>query len=368
MELTIVSGELGSTGPQLMQPAVALAKAGLLYADRVTLVSRGAYLPAMVARGLLAADKGERLNAAVSVLAGVDAGTDSYARLASEQHRTDEEQAEFEAQRDRLLEATASVFDRGLEYTLELVGAQELAEPVMADLVRLEPLLVDEPLFDLDVGVLAHRLSAYIEQVVDSKTTTHPLFDDRARGILASLVTAGAVERDHLTLTNRAALANELVSGLEAFPLASMDVVLDVRGRIRQSLVRFRAAIAEASAELSATAADPTFYRAVEDIRVRLVEPALLEIRESLEDLGALPTLGRGFPTAAGGFLGMVAGLAVDLGDLASASAGLGAAGAAVVREGEYRRQSQLERRTNRFFFLYETNVELARAIQVPGY
>ena len=88
------------------------------------------------------------------------------------------------------------------------------------------------------------------------------------------------------------ALATTLASDVDCFPDASIDVLLDVRERITGARVHFTAAIAQAAAEL--TDADPPDERlgmVVNDLRRRLVDPALDDMRESLHALGARRTL-----------------------------------------------------------------------------
>jgi hypothetical protein len=77
---------------------------------------------------------------------------------------------------------------------------------------------------------------------------------------------------------------------LRAFPDADMDVVLDVRDRLQPSRARFRQAMTEAGRSL-ATADASELADACRYLRQTEVEPALLEIGEALEDLGAVPTL-----------------------------------------------------------------------------
>jgi hypothetical protein len=88
------------------------------------------------------------------------------------------------------------------------------------------------------------------------------------------------------------ALATTLASDVDCFPDASIDVLLDVRERITGARVHFTAAVAQAATEL--TDADPPDERlemVVNDVRRRVIEPALDDLRESLTALGARRTL-----------------------------------------------------------------------------
>jgi hypothetical protein len=108
---------------------------------------------------------------------------------------------------------------------------------------------------------------------------------------------APAAESAETPATSRASwetmLARSLLGQLEAFPNASMDVVLDVRNRLQGPRVRFRAALASVANDLSESDRDVKPAVAVEDLRVRIIDPALQEIREELEALGARRTLMR---------------------------------------------------------------------------
>ncbi|HEV3000436.1 MAG TPA: hypothetical protein VGW75_06825 [Solirubrobacteraceae bacterium] len=88
------------------------------------------------------------------------------------------------------------------------------------------------------------------------------------------------------------ALASTLLSELEGFPDASIDELLDVRERLAGPRIRFRAAMASAARELAGADERPNEVAAVvQDLRVRVIEPSLLEIREALTALDARSTL-----------------------------------------------------------------------------
>lgn len=140
-----------------------------------------------------------------------------------------------------------------------------------------------------------------------------------------------------------------------------MDAILDVRKRMTAPLVRFRAAVAEAARELEATPADAAFTAEALDINRRLVAPALVELEESLESLGALPTLRRGWPKLAAGAVSLVAGAAVGVPDLAAlAAATAGTIGPVLAyQELKYRSDESRDRRANKWFFVYDVQRRL---------
>lgn len=110
------------------------------------------------------------------------------------------------------------------------------------------------------------------------------------------------------------------------------------------------------------TPLDARFDTSVRSIHTRLVAPALQELDETLDELGARPTLLRGWPAIAGGAVGLVAGVAVGAAELAQLACVTAGASVAAVKEAEVRRSVEKARRENRFFFLYEANRQLKHA------
>jgi hypothetical protein len=91
---------------------------------------------------------------------------------------------------------------------------------------------------------------------------------------------------------DEALIATRLLGQLEAFPDASMDVLLDVRNRLEGPRVHFRAAMSRAAnalAQMSIT--DENVDASIAQLRVETVDPALIEIREALHELGVRRTL-----------------------------------------------------------------------------
>jgi predicted NBD/HSP70 family sugar kinase len=85
-------------------------------------------------------------------------------------------------------------------------------------------------------------------------------------------------------------LAAHLLGELQAFPDADTADILDVRERLRDARVGFRAAMARAGRELADV--PPDEFQAAADAYAREhVQPAVLGIREQLKELRAGPTL-----------------------------------------------------------------------------
>ncbi|MCU1372517.1 MAG: hypothetical protein JWO77_3711 [Ilumatobacteraceae bacterium] len=198
--------------------------------------------------------------------------------------------------------------------------------------------------FDHVVGSLA----ALLEQ---PSGHVHPLVAADATGALGNLVGENE-SRFTLTYANRAEIAARLIAAVPGFPDASVDELVDLRERVSPSLVRFRAAVADLEEEAGASVLDDDFDRSFLDLRLRVVDPALEELRESFEDEGAIGALTRAVPKVSTSLIGFAAALAVHAPDLAGAAAlgaGVLAAGADEIR---HQRQTQRDRRSNRFFLL----------------
>jgi hypothetical protein len=89
------------------------------------------------------------------------------------------------------------------------------------------------------------------------------------------------------------ALATALLLGqLPAFPDADIDVILDVRERLADARVRFQAVMSEAAKDFADVPPDE-FGAEVDRFRRQSVRPALVDIRDKLEELDAIPTLDR---------------------------------------------------------------------------
>jgi hypothetical protein len=163
-------------------------------------------------------------------------------------------------------------------------------------------------------------------------------------------------------------LATSLLGGLEGFPDASIDVILDVRERLELPLTRFRSAVAEAARELSRD--DPSdLDAAIADLRKRVVAPAIAEIQEELEALNVRSTLLRvaSNPLTAGTFAAQLS-LAVGAGGtggLAALVRSLLAAPAVatMAKEADYRSTKKRTLRLRPYWMLHEAGVELRKRV-----
>ena len=241
-------------------------------------------------------------------------------------------------------------------------AARELKAAADAGVLDFD-LLDAQRTYDMEVEPLLHETIVRLLDAVVALATTpgaiYPVFDDRADTVISALA-----RHELVPTVTRVGIAQELVVSLQTFPMASMDVVLDVRERIRPSLARFRAALAQASDQLGQFDAAQGFGPAVEDLRARTIDPALQEIEENLEQLGARPTLLRGWPAAAAEALGLTAAAAVKAPELAQYVPLLAGMSTAYTKELLTRAELDRERRRNQFFFLHAAERYLAEGIE----
>ena len=336
-----------------------MTKAALLYADKVTIASPGASMLTAFA-SLTLGDQTQKMRTLAKlagVLPGGDAIPDAVEHLLSRKHYSREELLAL-----RHLHESARELESIVEHQLDEAGAAELAPAIESGVVEIDLLGFDEMSGEDDFDIVLEHVISLMERTVSSSSTSHPLFDGSASGFLRAMVDEGAVSDVALGPATEIGLARALIANLEAFPQASMDVVLDVRGRLRDPLVRFRVAVDALSRETRETPLGLAFEAEVRRLYRIKVEPALLEIRELMDEMSVRPTLARtastGLPTAVISFL-VGAGLGapdwIKLGSLGGMAVG------AAAKEYLKRRDLTGSARTNEVFFLYAADAALAR-------
>jgi hypothetical protein len=336
-----------------------MAKAALLYADRVTIASPNAALLASMA-SLTVGDRRQRLKT-LSQLAGALPGGEAISpivdHLLAQKHHSRDELLML-----RQLEASFAELETIVESQLAEAGAEELALAIAEGLVEIDLLGVDEIGAERDLDVVIERVVALIENAVSRSSGSHPLFDDSSGDLLRAMVNEGRIDDVALEGAREIAVANTLIASLDAFPHASMDVILDVRERLADALMRFRVAVDAMSRETGDIPSGPGFEAEVRRLYRIRVEPALLEIRELLTEMDALPSLARA--ASAGvlpGALAFVAGASLGGADWAALASLGGAAAAAGAGEYLKRRAVHASVRKNECYFLYAADIMLDR-------
>jgi len=190
---------------------------------------------------------------------------------------------------------------------------------------------------------------------------THPMLDEQAGELVRLGVEAGEIS---VTETGRAmgrhgGLASDLLRRLPLFDAASVDEVLSIRRELDRPLVKFRGAVSEFSDGMRASGWDPDFAGDAEEVFTREVAPAVQEIEEKIRDnrflAELLPRMTRPQDWGVGAGLGMMAYNLASLPELASlaVAGGVGFAGATRNVYLEYR-EGQREIEGQRLFFYRE--------------
>lgn len=224
----------------------------------------------------------------------------------------------------------------------------------------------------LEAGVLTYEpLTEALEPREWGVRTREPVFDDSDGPIYPVLdwwARYSYGRRDALAARDarpvaETALVTHLFDSLEAFPDASMGVVLDVRRQLAGPLIAFRKASADAAqalAEVIDTKGpnSASYNRELHRIVRDRYSPAIAELDASLERSGALSTLRRGLEPAAGGaFIGLSAALGLDEMILLFS----GPLTAAALAEARHRRQAAEDRQSHGMFFLWDADRRLKR-------
>lgn len=348
-----------------MTDEVALVKAALLYADRVTLASPKAVLFASLASYLVAPPT-ERSEALMEIVAGLPDGAGPVAiwrALRQKKHRTAAEIIALKRM-EKQLEASGLEMVAKIEEMLEEAKAGELARAMEEGVLKLDPLGADRVSEPFSTKAITEAVVTLIGQVLGPDSQSYPMFSQLTGGLARAMVREDKIAGADLAPATQAHVAGRFISALEAFPDASMDVVLDARGRLRGPLRRFRAGVTRLSRELrDISALDPRFERASADLYREHVAPALQEMDELAREMGLLTALRRASPTAARDVAVATMALAVSTGagvvDLATLAAG--ATGDLIGRAALRQRQLRGQRDKNEFVFLYEAERALAK-------
>jgi hypothetical protein len=347
-----------------MTDEIALVKAALLYADRVTLASPKAVLLASVG-SYLAASPAQRRDALIemaSVLPDGAVPVATWKAMRQIKQRTADQIITMKRM-EAMLEKSSKEMAEKIESMLDEAKASELEQAMQAGVLELDPLGADrleEPFSNEGILLAVTNL---IQDVLGPSATTHPMFSEMTRGLARAMVQEGKIEGAELAPATRASMAGQFISALEAFPDAPMDVVLDARAKLRGPLRRFRAGVSRISRDLrDVDALDPRFRTATDELYREHVAPALEEIETLTQEMGLLPVLRHAMPGSARD-LAVIALAITNLGgvdELAKLASGTATAAADVIGRAAARR-SELgrERDRNEFVFLYEAGREL---------
>jgi hypothetical protein len=369
-QITIASLDIGQEELSVDRE-IDMAKAALLYADHVTLASPKAIFAATtVAMAYGNRETQDEVTLGLLEQAGGEGLGEAYTALKKKRNRSVAE-TKMLARFDAMLEKATVDMAESLRPMADKSRFDELLPAIERGLLEIHPLGTDQST-DADhfIDAILESLQDLLRQSVSPSASAHPMYDDSAGDMVKAMLREGGIDNPVLSLANEVGVARDFIDTVEAFPNASMDVILDVRTRLRDPLIRFRAAVASASAELGSeeSVLEDRFHARVAEIYRRTVAPELESIREGLHELGALPTLRRTAKataqtaTKAGAMatLGLLAGR-LDMDDLTAIAAALGVGAKATVDERAFRAAVRKAQKENRFFWLYEAGR------QIPG-
>jgi hypothetical protein len=367
-QITIASLDMGQEG-LCVDREIDMAKAALLYADHVTLASPKAIFAASTV-AMAYGDRETQDEVALGLLeqVGGEGLGEVYSALRRKRNRSIEETRVL-AQLDTVLEKTRAGMAENIGPTADESRFDELFPAIEYGLLEIHPLGADQVTEADDfIDAILESLQELLRQSVSPSASAHPMYDDSAGDMLKVMLKDGGIDNPVLRLANEVGVACDFIDTVEAFPNASMDVILDVRERLRGPLIRFRAAVASASAEIGSDDSifDDRFHARVAETYRRTVAPELESIREGLHELDALPTLRRTAKTTAQtatkaatmATLGLLAGH-LDMNDLTAIATALGVGAKATADERAFRAAVRKAQKENRFFWLYEAGRQI---------
>jgi len=303
--------------------AAALVKPALLYADRVTVFSPAASMVKSAQDLASLTDAREQAAVALQLIEGVpeflsqlDVDPDTLSQLRTMLTLDPQlvrgiarivggarEVDELYKQLGEVSQVWQDQMPEAIERITESTGAGELLVAVEAGAVEVAD-LTSTP----SSAVVARAVRSAVGQSTDTNlddmvsgfTTrlvemlvdpgSFPLLDGSSASLIRALEREAMVLPSDLSVRrgSEVTAATAFMGFLPCFPEMPMDEVLDLRKRLQNPLVRFRAVIGEMSREFQSRPFDLDFAREIEDAWRLRVEPALRDIREALAEHGLL--------------------------------------------------------------------------------
>ena len=257
LELLVAPSPTSGPGAKFLDRDLSLIRAGLLYADRVELLSPSALMLSGVAS---ISDP----TAMIALLNQLDADTLAHLglrgdpakfqavllqlqatmRLSREQRRslTAAQRSALDEVHARLEQAVSQPTTRAkLESMLEEAGAPELVEALDAGVLRVRT--------DIGAADPEAMFASYLEALRAAlvSPTTNLLVDDQVASVARALIESGQVSPNQLAVAraSRARSGAGLISHLPAFLGADVTSVLSARAELEAPLGRYRSAVSE---------------------------------------------------------------------------------------------------------------------------
>ena len=211
----------------------------------------------------------------------------------------------------------------------------------------------------------------YFETVADAVSSgeTYPLFDDTTGGLIGSAIreqklqtTEGAMNR-----ARHLALAGDLLQRLPVFDLASVGEVIDIRRALDIPLVRFRGAIIKFALSIENAPWDADFAHDAENVFRSEIEPAILDIEESIRSNTYLRELTHKLATktivvGSESAFGLLLSSFSDLPKMVAASLGIAVGIATIAWDTARERSNRLkEIERNQLYFYYRSGQVLSQ-------
>jgi hypothetical protein len=391
LHFTIGTGPLfdPNIGQLTLENDVRLLKAGLLYADRVRLVSVGSSLTLrMLADAKSDPDRQldflerhfrENISRDDSEAAATMLEFIRLYRPLRRGRNLSKEQITLKLKYARELGAIWQRFQESWEGFARKAGIDEIQTARRSGLVDIDGFAAggvergvallpeaDELMSEEYYKEITAELFGMLSGAVSSGET-HPMLDDKAGELVRLGVEAGAiaVSESGQGRGKHAGLASHLLRRLPLFDAASVDEILDIRRELDRPLVRFRGAVTEFSEGMRASGWDPDFAGDAEEILVREVAPAVQEIEDAVRDNRFLaelwPRMTRPQDWSAGAAIGIAAFNLASLPEIASLAVGGGVGFAAAARNVYLEhREGQREIEGKRLFFYREAGRHLS--------
>lgn len=232
----------------------------------------------------------------------------------------------------------------------------------------------------VEIAVSGHRrniqknnqnalVSEFIEQIVKTiqDNSTYPLFDTQVDSLVRTSIRANVIRPSEQGIERgrHVGLAKSLFDHLPLFEHATIDEILDIRNELESPLIRFRKAMIIYSENIKPASWDRDFVYDAEKVFHRDVEPALLEIEESIKSNKYLAELTRKFmdkplTIVPGSLISIAMANFTSLPQEIALSLGIGITSLAIVYDAyeEWLRKQKITEQ-NLLYFYYKTHKKL---------
>ena len=130
----------------------------------------------------------------------------------------------------------------------------------------------------IDLGIL--DVYSIGKSILNEKTT--PLFDEAGLIQVNKMISENKIKIPNIYLNKMkyTASASELFRRLPSFDKVTLDQVVDIRNTLKGPLINFRSTMIRLSENIKSYPWEKNFYIEVEDLIIKEIEPAILEIEE----------------------------------------------------------------------------------------